>query len=177
MLLTVFVGIFSTYTETQRKIHGTTNFVVLPLQVAQELFSEDWGKILKEKIKSFETARDKLDHLTKNTFKLNLGEIFINENSQLQISLESFTGFEESYNIDQQTSDLPVKIVLKYSVPESSEYIIPDSFSRKKDKKTGKNLELESLLHYTQIKLPAEPYLRFIDSGEYTHFMKEITNV
>lgn len=113
--------------------------------------------------------------MTKNTFKLNLGEIFINENSHLQISLESYTSYEESYNIEQNsTLDLPVKIVLKVILPDSSEYIIPETFSRKRDKNTGRNLELDSLLNYTLVKLPVSSYLRFIESGEYAKFIKEI---
>ena len=171
-----FQGIFSTYTETLKKL-GNTNYIVIPLAVANELFSLEWGDILEKKIKNFEETRDKLDNLSKNQYKLGIGEIYINELSRITISLESYSSFEESFNSEQHfLPDIPVKITLKYSVPPSTEYIIPATFSRKKDR-SGQNIELENLLTYTLVKLPATQYLKFIKSGEYSKFLKDISYV
>lgn len=145
--------------------------------MANELFSLEWGDILEKKIKNFEETRDKLDNLSKNQYKLGIGEIYINELSRITISLESYSSFEESFNSEQHfLPDIPVKITLKYSVPPSTEYIIPATFSRKKDR-SGQNIELENLLTYTLVKLPATPYLKFIKSGEYSKFLKDISYV
>lgn len=145
--------------------------------MANELFSLEWGDILEKKIKNFEETRDKLDNLSKNQYKLGIGEIYINELSRITISLESYSSFEESFNSEQHfLPDIPVKITLKYSVPPSTEYIIPATFSRKKDR-SGQNIELENLLTYTLVKLPATQYLKFIKSGEYSKFLKDISYV
>ena len=163
---------FSTYTDTsQKRIGSNTNFILIPTTISDELFSKSWGEILKDKIRVFEETRKGLDHLTKNNYKQPIGEISLNDKSTLAISLESYTSFEESWNSELNSLNIPVKVVLKYSIPHT-DYIIPTSFSKKKDK-TGKNLDLENILHYTSVKLPASSYLEFVKSDAYTKFRSE----
>ena len=165
-----------TYTESQKKIGANTNLIYIPEGVADELFKPSWGELVNQKANVYIENRNQLDNLTRNSYKLPIGSIELNEKSKLLISLESYTSFEEAWNLDQNSpADIPVKLVLQYSIP-SSEYSIPESFSRKKDRQS-KNIELENLLHYTLVKIPLTQYLDFIKSGDYSKFKESTVNV
>lgn len=86
--------------------------------------------------------------------------------------MESYSSYEESWNDENLNTDIPVKLVIKYSIPTNENYNIPDSFSRKKDKLTGKNISLESLLNYTYVKLPVSSFINI--SSEYSQFRNNI---
>ena len=172
-----FLGIFMTYTEAQKKNISNTSFIYLPLAVGDEIFQKSWADLIKSKIDTFNERKELLDSLTQNSFKLPIGKIQINEKSFLDITLESYSLFEENWNNDTNCPpDIPIKIVIKYSIPTTFDYNIPPSFSRKKDR-NHQNLELHSLLNYTLTKLPVTEFLQFIESNGYTNFKKEIANV
>lgn len=166
-----------TYTENQKKIASNTNFIYIPQAIGDEIFQTSWADLIKSKIETFVERKEALDSLTQHSLKLPIGKIPINEKSFLDISLESYSAFEHSWNIDSHIpSDIPIKIVLKYSIPLTSDYNIPPSFSRKKDR-DSRNIELDSLLKYTVVKLPVSQFLSFIESNEYTTFKNLIADV
>jgi hypothetical protein len=123
---------------------------------------------IKSRVKTFEEGRSELDHLTKNEISINIADISINTKSKIIFSLESYSSYEESLSNENLNTDIPVKLVLKYSIPINENYIIPESFSRKKDKITGKNIVLDSLLNYTYVKLPVSAFIKI--SSEYSQF-------
>lgn len=171
---------FATYTSDIKKstsnttkVSSSTNCVFLPLAVADEIFSKSFVEKIKSKVDLFEQQRNQLDHLSKNELQLDIGDTCINNKSKILLSLESYSSYEELWNTEHSSNDIPVKLVIKYSIPLNQDYIIPESFSRKRNQ-SQKNIELESLLNYTYVKLPINSYFDIIESGEYTLFKNNI---
>ena len=141
--------------------------------MSDEIFSKSFVEKIKSKVELFEHQRNELDHLSKNELQLDIGDTCINNKSKILLSLESYSSYEELWNTEQKINDIPVKLVIKYSIPLNENYTIPETFSRKRNQ-SQKNIELESLLNYTYVKLPINSYFELIESGEYTLFRKNI---
>ena len=165
------------YKEYSKKLATNTSFIYIPVCVGDEIFDKSWADIIRKKIKHFQEQKNSLPSLTSHSYKLPIGKIPLNEKAQLDLSLESFSTFEENWNTDNHSPpDLPIKLCIKFSIDNNTDWLIPPSFSRKKDR-SHKNLELESLLNYTLVKLPVTGFLKYIESNQYTKFKAEIANV